>query len=73
MIASESVGSFGARRHCRGSSFPPDHWVVLVGGLLLSGHDGSIVFRLWSWGGEYLVDGAASAFTEYLYAIVTGT
>ncbi|MFO0592886.1 MAG: hypothetical protein U0441_35410 [Polyangiaceae bacterium] len=67
------VGTPSERRHCRKSSAPPDHWVALLGDLQLSSDDGPIALHLWSWGKEYWVDGSARWFTEYLYAIVTGT
>jgi hypothetical protein len=61
--------------HSKDDDFPPDHWVAYLGGLDLgnapAAHD-AVSIRLWSWGREYLVTGTVDAFTQYLYAVVTG-
>ncbi len=69
-FAGQKVGDFGPLVHSRDDNPPPDHWVVFLGGL--SFNEGQISLRVWSWGGEYLLTGTADAFSEYLYAVVTG-
>lgn len=72
--ARKPVGSPGAWTHSKDDNFPPDHWVVYLGGLTPSNptEDDQITLRLWSWGGEYEISGTADSFGEYLYAVVTG-
>lgn len=67
----EPVGDFGTWTHSKDDNFPPDHWILLLGGLQLP-RDGSIKLRVWSWSAEYELKGTADSFTEYLYAVVTG-
>ena len=67
---------FGNKHHSKDDDLPPDHWVIYLGGLNLGDEpkDGDpVAVRLWSWAGEYEVTGTVEAFTEYLYAVVTGT
>jgi hypothetical protein len=61
--------------HSKDDDFPPDHWVAYLGGLNLGDDpddNDAVSIRLWSWGREYVVTGTVGAFTEYLYAVVTG-
>lgn len=61
--------------HSKDDDFPPDHWVVYLGGLNLGDDpdaNAPVSMRLWSWAREYLVTGTVDAFTEYLYAVATG-
>jgi hypothetical protein len=69
------VGPPGPWTHSEDDAFPPDHWVVYLGGLTPRTPDGddTITLRLWSWGREYTLSGTADSFGEYLYAVVTGT
>ena len=58
--------------HSKDDSVPPDHWVVLLGGLELGDDDGPIRLRVWCWHAEYEIEGNADSFSEYLYTVVTG-
>jgi len=60
--------------HSEDDDFPPDHWVVYLGGLTPRnpGEDDTITLRLWSWAKEFTMSGTADSFGEYLYAVVTG-
>ena len=63
------------KRHSKDDCFPPDHWVVYLGGLNLGDDPGDldpVSIDLWSWGRRYRVTGTVEAFTEYVYAVVTG-
>jgi hypothetical protein len=71
-VAGQPLGDFpNTWTHSKDDNFPPDHWVIFLGPLVL-GRDGSINLRVWSWGREYEIKGTASSFGEYLYAVVTG-
>ncbi|MBW3634561.1 MAG: hypothetical protein KY456_16200 [Chloroflexi bacterium] len=73
--AREEPGEFSEMVPSKADNFPPDHWVVYLGGLRLGSDpddDDLVNIRLWSWGGEYKVSGTIDAFTEYLYGVVTG-
>ena len=61
--------------HSKDDDWPPDHWLVYLGGLSPKSpeDDDDITLRLWSWGAEYQMSGTADSFGEYLYALVTGT
>jgi hypothetical protein len=74
-LARQPVPPLGGLVHSEDDAFPPDHWVVYLGGLNLGsdpGDDDPVSIRLWSWGREYVVNGTVDAFTEYLYGVVTG-
>ena len=61
--------------HSKDDDFPPDHWVMYLGGLNLgSNPEGKdpVNIALWSWGRTYKLTGTVDAFTEYLYAVCTG-
>lgn len=68
------LGSPGSTKHSEDDAFPPDHWVVYLGGLTppKPAEDDQITLKLWSWGREFTISGTCDAFGEYLYAIVTG-
>jgi hypothetical protein len=72
--ARKPLGTPGDLQHSEDDAFPPDHWVVYLGGLTPRhpGEDDQIELKLWSWGREYTLSGNCDSFGEYLYAIVTG-
>lgn len=68
------LGDFGARHHSvDDNNVLPDHYVVLLGHLR-GASSGRTDFRVrvWSFGNEYEITGAADAFCEYLWGVVTG-
>jgi hypothetical protein len=60
-------------KHSEDDAIPPDHWVVLRGGLR-GASEGSEDFRVvvWSFGCDYEFKGSADSFGEYLYGVITG-
>jgi hypothetical protein len=72
--ARKPLGAPGNLVHSEDDAFPPDHWVVYLGGLKPRhpGEDDQITLKLWSWGREFTITGNADSFGEYLYAVVTG-
>jgi len=72
--AREPLGQLGDMKHSEDDAFPPDHWVVYLGGLTPRhpSEDDQITLKVWSWGREFTISGNCDAFGEYLYAIVTG-
>jgi hypothetical protein len=73
--AGKTPSGLGDKVHSEDDDIPPDHWVIYLGGLNLPddpGDDDPVAIRLWSWGAEFEVTGTVDAFTEYLYAVVTG-
>lgn len=73
-VARKPLGAPGSEHHSEDDAFPPDHWVVYLGGLTPHhpGVDDHIELKVWSWGREYTMSGNCDSFGEYLYAIVTG-
>jgi hypothetical protein len=71
----EPVGAPGELTHSEDDAWPPDHWVLYLGGLKPKNPSGgdTITLKLWSWGKEFTMTGTAEAFGEYLYAVVAGT
>lgn len=71
----QPVGALGPMTHSEDDAWPPNHWVVYLGGLDPPNPAGQdmITLKLWSWGKEYRMSGTAAAFGEYLYAVVAGT
>jgi hypothetical protein len=64
-----------AKKRSKDDDFPPDHWVVYLGGLHLSADpddSDAVDMMLWSWGRRYHVTGTVGSFAEYLYAVCTG-
>jgi hypothetical protein len=67
--------SASAKAHSKDDDFPPDHWVIYLGGLNFGkppDPNDAVAIRLWSWSSEYVVTGTAEAFGEYLYGVVAG-
>jgi hypothetical protein len=66
----------GDWHHSTDDDFPPDHWAVHIGGLSVGPNPGDgdpVLFRVWSWGSEYEIQGNVDAFAEYLYGVVWAT
>jgi hypothetical protein len=72
--ARKPLGKLSDMKHSEDDAFPPDHWVVYLGGLTPRhpGEDDQITLKLWSWGREFTISGNCDSFGEYLYAVVTG-
>lgn len=70
----QPVGSLGPLTHSEDDAWPPDHWVLYLGGLSPANpaEEDMITLKLWSWGSEFAMRGTAEAFGEYLYAVVAG-
>ncbi|HVF74036.1 MAG TPA: hypothetical protein VM938_03225 [Acidimicrobiales bacterium] len=74
--ARQAPSGFGGWVHSKDDDYPPDHWVIYLGGLNLGADpddDDPVLFRVWSWGSEFELSGTVDAFSEYLYGVVTGT
>lgn len=68
------TGTLQPTKHSKDDAWPPDHWIVYLGGLTPSdpNDDAQITLNVWSWGAEFTINGLAEDLGEYLYAVVAG-